>query len=91
MLKPLFAYGKPVIITEFGHTTFQGTTSSSVMGSGIGLGVVDYKTQFLHRIPLLGRFVRPRKRCKRVNSLTLLAYLMQQALTARLCLPLSPY
>jgi hypothetical protein len=68
MLKPLFAYGKPVIITDFGHTTFLGTTGSSVMGSGIGLGAVDYKTLFLHRVPLLGRFVRPRLNGKYVRD-----------------------
>lgn len=54
MLKPLFAYGKPVIITEFGHTTFRQTTGSNAIGSEIGLGLVDDKTLFLHRIPLLG-------------------------------------
>jgi len=59
MLKPLFAYGKPVIITEFGHNTFQGTTGSGSMGSQM-MGNVDYKTLFLYRIPLLGRVVRPR-------------------------------
>jgi|ERR1019366_6280972 hypothetical protein len=59
MLKPLFAYGKPVIITEFGHNTFQGITGSGAIGSQM-MGNVDYKTLFLHRMPLLGRFVRPR-------------------------------
>ncbi|MFZ0926672.1 MAG: abortive infection protein [Halobacteriota archaeon] len=59
MLKPLFAYGKPVIITEFGHNTVRGTTGSGAIGSQM-IGNVDYKTLFLHRIPLLGRFVRPR-------------------------------
>lgn len=60
MLKPLFAYGKPVVITEFGHIPMKGTDDSGVMGSGIGMGVVDNKTLFLHSLPLLGRFVRPR-------------------------------
>jgi len=60
MLKPLFAYDKPVVITEFGHIPMKGTDDSGVMGSGIGMGVVDNKTLFLHAIPLLGRFVRPR-------------------------------
>jgi hypothetical protein len=59
MLKPLFAYGKPVIITEFGSSALVGFQSSGAMGSGI-VDVVDHKTLFLHRIPLLGRFVRPR-------------------------------
>ncbi|MGD0171904.1 MAG: hypothetical protein ABSB81_07250 [Halobacteriota archaeon] len=40
--------------------SIKATTGSGAMGSGIGLGVVDYKTQFLRRRPLLGRLVRPR-------------------------------
>jgi hypothetical protein len=56
MLQPLFACGKPVIITEFGNGTYQ---SAETTGAS-GLGIVDFKTLFLHHIPLLGRFVRPR-------------------------------
>ena len=56
MLQPLFACGKPVIITEFGN----GTCQSAETSGALGLGIVDFKTLFLHHIPLLGRFVRPR-------------------------------
>jgi hypothetical protein len=58
MLKPLFSFGKPVIITEFGFRTYQGAEKAGAMG----LGNVDYKTLFLHQLPIVGRFVRPRLR-----------------------------
>lgn len=64
MLHPLFAHGKPVIITEFGCRTYQGAESSGTLG----LGVVNHRTLFLHRIPLLGRFVRPRLKGEHVRD-----------------------
>jgi hypothetical protein len=62
MLKPVFAYGKPVVITEFGYsTTYAGVGSEGLLDSA-GLGVksiVDFKSKALHQLPLVGRFVRP--------------------------------
>jgi len=70
MLQPLFASGKPVIVTEFECRTYRGAESSGAMG----FGIVDNKTLFLHSIPLLGRFVRPR-----LNG----HYVLDEALQAR--------
>jgi hypothetical protein len=39
MLKPLFATGKPVVITEFGCRTYQGADTST---EGMGGDIVDY-------------------------------------------------
>jgi hypothetical protein len=56
MLEPLFALGKPVVITEFGMRAYQGAESSGTLG----FGVIDGRTLVLHQIPVLGRFVKPR-------------------------------
>ncbi len=56
MLKPHFEHGKPVVVTEFGCCTDQGAEDAG----GRAWGVIDYKTLFLHQIPLLGKFVQPR-------------------------------
>ncbi|MGO8948810.1 MAG: abortive infection protein [Ktedonobacterales bacterium] len=56
MLRPLFAFGKPVIITEFGF----GTTRAEPVGGAFALGNVDNRTRFLDQLPLVGRFIRPR-------------------------------
>ncbi len=58
MLKPLFAFGKPVVVTEFGFRTYQGAEKAGATGSGN----VDNKTLFLHSLPIVGRFIRPRLR-----------------------------
>ena len=55
MLKPHFASGKPVIITEFGFNT----SRSPSMGA-TELGHVNFVSLFLHSLPVVGRFVRPR-------------------------------
>jgi len=62
MLKPSFSHNKPVVITEFGYGTCQGGIGSEgfLSSSGLGGGIIDVKSQFLHQIPVLGRFVRPR-------------------------------
>lgn len=39
MLQPLFAHGKPVVITEFGSRTYQGADSTT---EGMGGDIVDY-------------------------------------------------
>lgn len=54
-LKPLFSHGKPVVNAEFGHSPYQGDAADF-----LGLGVADNWSLFLHQLPLLGRFVRPR-------------------------------
>jgi hypothetical protein len=64
MLKPSFSHNKPVVITEFGYGTCQGGIGSEgfLSSSGLGGGIIDVKSQFLHQIPVLGRFVRPHTR-----------------------------
>jgi hypothetical protein len=58
MLKPAFEIGKPVVITEFGVQTYEG---AEVNGAGLGGNIIDAKSQFFHyKLPLLGRFIRPK-------------------------------
>ncbi|MGA3060530.1 MAG: abortive infection protein [Candidatus Bathyarchaeia archaeon] len=61
MLKPVFNHRKPVVITEFGYKTCQGGLGSEgfLSSSGLGGNIIDLKSQFLHQIPLIGRFVKP--------------------------------
>jgi len=62
MLKPAFSHGKPVVITEFGCSTTHAGVGSEGLLDPAGLGVksiVDFKSQFLHQLPLVGHFVRP--------------------------------
>jgi hypothetical protein len=62
MLKPAFSHGKPVVITEFGCSTTHAGVGSEGLLDPAGLGVksiIDFKSQFLHQQPLVGRFVRP--------------------------------
>ena len=62
MLKPAFAHGKPVVITEFGYSTTHAGVGSEGLLDPAGLGVksmIDFKSQFLHQLPLVGRFVQP--------------------------------
>lgn len=54
MVKPLFAYGKPVINTGFGFNT----TSSPVDGMLSSLG--HEPSVLLHQLPAIGRFIRPK-------------------------------
>jgi hypothetical protein len=56
LLKPFFSSGKPVVVTEFGYRTYRGAES----GKGGGGDIVDHMSLYLGRIPLLGRFVRPK-------------------------------
>ncbi len=60
MLKPLFDSGKPVVVTEFGHNTYQsdGKLAKVVLGGGDA----DFWSQFFHSFPVVGRFVRPKVR-----------------------------
>jgi hypothetical protein len=54
MVKPSFAYGKPVINTGFGFNT----TSSPVTGMLSSLG--HEPSVLLHQVPGIGRFIRPK-------------------------------
>ncbi len=54
MLQPLFGHGKPVIVTEFGMRAYRGAEDSGTLG----FGVIDGRSQYLHSLPLAGRFVR---------------------------------
>jgi len=64
MLEPEFRHGKPVVITEFGYpTTHGGGGDGGLLLSSAGLeeGLINQMSQFLHyKLPLIGRFVRPR-------------------------------
>jgi hypothetical protein len=55
MLRPFFASGKPVVVTGTGSRAYQGAHTSGTLG----LGVVDSRSQILHTLPGIGRFIRP--------------------------------
>jgi hypothetical protein len=55
MLQPLLAHGKPVVVTEFGARAYKGADTSGTLG----FGVTDTTSLALHRLPVVGRFVRP--------------------------------
>jgi hypothetical protein len=55
-LQRFFTHGKPVVITEFGMRTYQGADCDGNLGTGI----TNWKTVALHRLPLVGRLIRPR-------------------------------
>jgi hypothetical protein len=57
MLKPLFAFGKPVVITEFGFST----TNAPAIGGALAMGNVDNRSRFLHTL----RWLWPRARWSR--------------------------
>ncbi len=56
IVQPLFKYGKPVINTGFGF----GTTNAPAIGVAKTLGNVNGLSLFLHRLPAIGRFIRPK-------------------------------
>jgi len=60
MLKPLFTYGKPVVVTEVGYVTYQ--SDGKLAQVLLGGGDIDFKSQFFHSLPVVGRFVRPKVR-----------------------------
>jgi hypothetical protein len=62
MLRPALAVGKPVVITEFGYESMRdGPMAEGFLDSaGLKPSVVDFRSQFLHQLPIVGRFVRPR-------------------------------
>jgi hypothetical protein len=78
MLKPLFEFGKPVVVTEFGMRAYQGAASSGALG----FGVVDSRSVGLHHLPLLGRLVRPRLKGRYVRDEALQARELTETLAA---------
>ena len=60
MLKPLFDTGKPVVVTEFGNGTYQ--SDGKLAQVLLGGGDTDFRSQFFHSFPVVGRFVRPKVR-----------------------------
>lgn len=69
MVKPLFAYGKPVINTGFGFST----TSAPANGMASTLGNVDGLSLLLHQQPVIGRLIRPKLKVINERSETLQA------------------
>ena len=57
MLAPLLATGKPVVNTEFGNPSCVGGDEMSALSVSSN---VDFRSLFLHSLPVVGRFVRPR-------------------------------
>ncbi len=57
VLAPLLATGKPVVNTEFGDPSCAGGDDMSALSVSSN---VDFRSLFLHSLPLVGRFVRPR-------------------------------
>jgi hypothetical protein len=49
-------YGKPVVVTEVGMRTYTGADSSGALG----FGIVDNRSLYMHTLPVVGRFIRPR-------------------------------
>jgi hypothetical protein len=56
LLAPLFTFNKPVVVTEFGFST----TSAPAVSGAQAIGHVDGWSFVLHRLPVVGRFVRVR-------------------------------
>jgi len=58
MVKPLFAYGKPVINTGFGFNTTAAPVTGmlATLGDAPGLSLA----RLLHQQPVIGRFIRPK-------------------------------
>jgi hypothetical protein len=56
MLRPSLETGKPVVVTEFGMRTYVGADTSGTLG----FGIVSIPSLVLHKLPVVGRFVRTR-------------------------------
>ena len=77
MVKPLLAYGKPVINTGFGFST----TTAPANGMASTLGNVSGISVLLHQQPVIGRLVRPRLNVVNERSETLQAKRLVDNLT----------
>ncbi len=55
MLQPLFATGKPVVVTEFGYRTYQGADSST---EGMGGDILDYRPNLRVAFTMLANPIR---------------------------------
>jgi hypothetical protein len=75
MVKPLFAYDKPVINTGFGFNT----TSSPVTGMLSSLG--HEPSVLLHQLPVVGRYIRPKLKVINERNETLQARRLVDNLT----------
>ena len=64
MMRPLFDTGKPVVVTEFGMRSYVGADTSGTLG----FGVVHIPSLVLHKLPLVGRFVRVRLKGHQVRD-----------------------
>ncbi len=77
ILKPLLEQGKPVAVMEFGCCTYQGAESAG----GMAFNIIDTKSLMLHRIPLLGNFIRPKLKGSYVRDENLQACEIMDQLT----------
>ncbi|WP_426503906.1 hypothetical protein ACPPVO_40650 [Dactylosporangium sp. McL0621] len=57
VLQRQFRHGKPVVITEFGMRAYEGADRDPNL---LSIGLINWPSVALHRVPALGRFVRPR-------------------------------
>ena len=56
MMRPIFEHRKPVVVTEFGMRSYVGAESSGTLG----FGIVSIPSMVLHKLPIVGHFVRTR-------------------------------
>lgn len=70
MLGPALATKKPVVITEFGYEAMaKGPMSEGFLDSaGLKPSIIDIRSQLLHQLPVIGRFVRPHLREPQVRD-----------------------
>ena len=69
MMRPLFEHRKPVVVTEFGMRSYVGAESSGTLG----FGIVSIPSLVLHKLPLIGHFVRTRLKGQPVRDESLQA------------------
>jgi hypothetical protein len=69
MMRPFFEHHKPVVITEFGMRSYVGAESSGTLG----FGIVSIPSLVLHKLPIVGHFVRTRLKGQPVRDESLQA------------------
>jgi len=77
ILDRLAGHGKPVVVAEVGMRTYRGAESDG----NLGLGVTDWPTVALHRVPMIGRLVPPRLKGDHVRDEQLQARRVTEDLT----------